>query len=379
MQKAIRFSLPDKAKFFQTLRDRVNNYFRDNKISRNGDWRMYLKTTAMLSFYLIPFIFVMTNILPVWAVLLCYFVSGIGLVGIGMSIMHDANHGSYSQNSTLNTIFGYTLNLVGGHAMTWKVQHNVMHHTYTNVYGMDEDIEDKPLLRLSPDGKLKKYHRFQHIYAPILYCMATISWILWKDFKALAAYNREGKTKDIGHNPVAEFVILTITKLSYWAIFFVMPLLLLSYAWWVPVVGFVIMHITAGFIMTVVFQLAHVVENTDHFQPNEVGNIENVWAIHQLATTSNFARKNKLISWFVGGLNFQVEHHLFPNICHVHYPEIAKIVKSTSEEFGVPYLEYRTFRGALASHFRTLYRLGNNKLKSKVLVAPKEDAAVLSA
>jgi linoleoyl-CoA desaturase len=167
--------------------------------------------------------------------------------------------------------------------------------------------------------------------------------------------------------------------LAYWAIFFVMPLLLLSYAWWVPVVGFVIMHITAGFIMTVVFQLAHVVENTDHFQPNEVGNIENVWAIHQLATTSNFARKNKLISWFVGGLNFQVEHHLFPNICHVHYPEIAKIVKSTSEEFGVPYLEYRTFRGALASHFRTLYRLGNNKLKSKVLVAPKEDAAVLSA
>lgn len=376
MQKNVRFSLPDKAKFFQTLRDRTNAYFRDNNISRNGDWRMYLKTVVLLATYLIPFAVVMSNILPAWAVLPAYILSGIGLVGIGMSIMHDANHGSYSSNATLNKILGYTLNLIGGHSLTWKVQHNVMHHTYTNVYGLDEDIEDKPILRLSPDGKLWKIHRYQHLYAPLLYALATISWILWKDFKALAAYNKEGKTQDLGHNPVSEFIILTVTKIAYWGIFFVMPLVFLSYAWWIPVLGFFLMHVTAGIIMTVVFQLAHVVEKTDHFQPNEEGNIENVWAIHQMATTANFARKNKFISWFVGGLNFQVEHHLFPNICHVHYPEIAKIVKSTADEFDIPYLEYNTFTGALASHFKTLYRLGHGELKTKILVAAKEETTV---
>jgi len=376
MQKNIRFSLPDKAKFFQTLRDRVNGYFRDNNISRNGDWRMHLKTIALLCLYFIPFIIILLNVLPVWAVLIFYVAMGVGLVGIGMSVMHDANHGAYSSNATWNRIMGFSINLIGGHALNWKVQHNVMHHTYTNVYGMDEDIEDKPILRLSPEGKLWKIHRFQHLYAPILYCFATVTWILWKDFIALSEYNKEGKTQDLGHNPVSEFVILIVSKIAYWGIFFVTPLLLLNYGWWVPVLGFFLMHATAGFIMTIVFQLAHVVENTDHFQPNEEGNIENVWAMHQMATTSNFARKNKFISWFVGGLNFQVEHHLFPNICHVHYPEVAKIVKSTADEFGVPYLEYKTFSGALASHFRTLYRLGHNELKVKVLTAPKEEPSV---
>lgn len=367
MQNNLRFTLPDRDKFFNTLRERVNGYFRDNEISRNANSTMFLKTLSMLAIYLLPFIVILTGILPIWTVLVFYVIMGVGVVGIGMSIMHDANHGSYSSNNFLNQLLGYSLNLVGGHALTWKVQHNVMHHTYTNVYGYDEDVEDKPILRLSPDGKLKSIHRYQHLYAPVLYCLATVSWILWKDFFALAEYNREGKTKDLGHNPVTEFIMLIVTKIAYWAIFFVMPLLVLNYAWWVPVLGFFLMHFTAGFIMTIVFQLAHVVEKTDHFQPNQEGNIENVWAIHQLATTANFARNNKLISWYVGGLNFQVEHHLFPNICHVHYPEISKIVKSTAEEFGIPYLEYKSFRGALASHFKTLYKLGHNQIQAKVL------------
>ncbi len=373
MQKNLRFSLPDRAKFFSTLRDRVNAYFRDQNISRNGDWRMYLKTAAMLTLYLGPFVLVMLNILPVWAVLLLYVTMGIGLVGIGMSVMHDANHGAYSKYPWVNRMLGLTMNLIGGHALTWKVQHNVMHHTYTNIYGLDEDIEDKPILRLSPNGKLWKIHRYQHLYAPILYGLATLSWILWKDFLALAEYNKEGKTQDLGHSPIGEFILLAVTKLLYWAVFFVMPLLVLSYAWWVPVLGFFLMHFTAGIIMTMVFQLAHVVESTNHYQPDENGNVENVWAIHQMATTANFARKNPLISWYVGGLNFQVEHHLFPNICHVHYPEISKIVEATAKEFDVPYLEYKTFRQALSSHFRTLKALGRNEINSIVATAPAEE------
>jgi len=135
------------------------------------------------------------------------------------------------------------------------------------------------------------------------------------------------------------------------------------------------MHAIAGFILALVFQLAHTVEGTSHPLPNEVGVIENDWAMHQLITTANFSRRNKLVSWYVGGLNFQVEHHLFPYISHVHYPELAEIVKSTAEEFGVPYLENRTFSGAVASHFAFLYQLGQKPCaKSGAL---KHEAAAL--
>lgn len=375
MKKFVRFSLPDKEKFFQTLRNRVNGYFRTNEISRNGDWRMYSKTLAMLAIYLVPFAFILTNTLPLWAVFIMYAIMGIGLVGIGMSVMHDANHGSYSKNPTVNKIMAYSMNLLGGNAFNWQIQHNVMHHTYTNIYGLDEDIEDKPLLRLSPEGKLKKHHRYQHIYALFLYGFATFAWILWKDFRSLAAYNKEGRVKDMGKNVVTEYIILTVTKIIYWAVFFVLPIVLTSYSWYFLLAGFLLMHYVGGWIMTVVFQLAHVVQITEHFQPNEEGNVENVWAMHQLATTANFARKNKLISWYVGGLNFQVEHHLFPNICHVHYPEVSKIVKNTAEEFGIQYNEYKTFLAALSSHLKTLKALGRDELTAKVLQPQPKVAA----
>ncbi|WCL82156.1 acyl-CoA desaturase [Saprospira sp. CCB-QB6] len=375
MPKTIRFSLADQAKFFPTLRKRVNQHFRDKNIDRNADSRMYLKTTVMLGLYFIPFALILANFLPLWAVMISYIVMGIGLVGIGMNIMHDANHGSYSKNPTINALLGYTLNLVGGNSFTWKVQHNMMHHTYTNIYGFDEDIEDKPFLRLSPNGKLKSYHRFQHLYAPILYGLATVTWILWKDFVALNAYTKEGKTAAMGSTHSKEFWILLSTKIAYWAIFFALPIALTSYSWGFLLLGFFFMHMTASMIMTLVFQVAHVVELTDHFQPDEQNEVENVWAMHQLATTSDFARDNKLVSWFLGGLNFQVEHHLFPNICHVHYPEVAKIVKATAEEFGVPYYEFKTFGGAIKSHFKSLKALGNNELTAVQL--PKTSGAAI--
>jgi linoleoyl-CoA desaturase len=122
--------------------------------------------------------------------------------------------------------------------------------------------------------------------------------------------------------------------------------------------GFITMHFIAGVILTVVFQLAHTVEGTTHPVPDETGTIENNWAVHQMNTTVNFSRQSRLISWYVGGLNFQVEHHLFPTICHVHYPEISEIVKTTAEEFGIPYLENRTFMDAVNSHIETLRRFG---------------------
>jgi linoleoyl-CoA desaturase len=357
----LRFQRKDPTLFSQTIRQRVDSYFKENGIKKTGTPRMYAKTAAMFALYFVPFGVILSGTLPNWAAIPLFAMMGIGLSGIGLSIMHDANHGSYSRNKTLNNILGYSLNVIGGSSFTWKVQHNILHHTYTNIYSMDEDIHDKPFLRLSPYGKYAKHHRFQHLYALALYSLATISWVLLKDFKQLITYNRSGLTSNSGHKPARETAIMIVSKVLYFAYIFALPIAL-GVAWWAVLLGFLIMHMIAGILITIIFQLAHVVEGPEHHEPNPTGTMENTWAIHQLRTTANFSKDNPFVSWFVGGLNYQIEHHLFPHICHVHYRKISSIVKDTALEFGLPYYENPRFFGAVASHFRVLRQLGRQQM-----------------
>lgn len=359
MKGKVKFVERPKTEFFNVLRSRVNQYFEENKIEKTGDYRMVIKTIALLSIYILPFILICLNIIPYWATFICWFAMGVGMAGVGMSVMHDANHGAYSRNSFINVNLGRTIYLLGGSKFTWKVQHNILHHTYTNIYGMDEDIHDKPILRLSPHGKLYGIHKFQHIYGWLLYGLASLGWTINKDFAQLIRYNKNGLTKSSGGNPSIEMIKLIIAKILYFLVIILLPLFVTSYSLGAIVLGFVIMHFTAGIILTTIFQLAHVIEDMEHPLPTEDGEIENNWAIHQLKTTANFAKKNRILSWFIGGLNYQVEHHLFHNICHIHYKKIAPIVKSTALEYGIPYHEKITFWQALASHVRMLKKIGN--------------------
>jgi linoleoyl-CoA desaturase len=365
----------DKDKFFSTLRQRVQAYFKQNNISSHATFGMYVKTLFMLSLYLVPFALIYAQIIPApWLLWLAYAAMGFGVVGIGMSIMHDAIHQSYSEKGWINRVLGYSLNLVGGSDFTWKVQHNHLHHTYTNIYGIDEDIDDKPILRLSPWGKWQSLHRFQHVYACFMYMLATISWVLMKDIKQIIRYNRTGLTRELGHSPAWEAFVIIANKLFYFTVTLVLPLVLLDYAWWHILVGFLIMHFIAGFVMTLVFQLAHVVEPATYPKMNDSGNIENTWAIHQLETTADFAQGSKFLSWCVGGLNFQVEHHLFPQICHVHYPEVAKIVRSTAKEFGITYNEFPTLWSAITSHFAALKSFGESAAAPHAVAVQTQNA-----
>ena len=360
MKGKIKFVERPRTEFFATLRGRVNQYFDDNKIEKTGDWRMYIKTVVMLSLYIGPFVLILTNMLPLWATFIMWGIMGIGASGMGMAVMHDANHGAYSKNKFVNRMLGRSIYLVGGSKFTWIVQHNVLHHTYTNIYGMDEDIHDKPILRLSPHGKLSFIHRYQHIYAPFIYSLATLGWTLNKDFKQLIRYNKNGLTKGSGGNPTTEMIKLIFSKIFYFLFIFGLPLMLTSYGFGYILLGFLVLQVTTGLFVTTIFQLAHVIEDTDHPLPTDAGEIENAWAIHQLETTANFAKRNRILSWFVGGLNYQVEHHLFYNICHIHYKKIAPIVKKTAQEFGIPYYEKTTFWDSLGSHIRVLKKIGNN-------------------
>ena len=238
------------------------------------------------------------------------------------------------------------------------MQHNVLHHSYTNVYHEDEDIDSRGVLRLSPHSKLKYMHRFQFIYAWFLYGLMTIVWMVTKDFIRILRYQKNGLIKKHKANIKREWCILIVTKIFYVAYIFVIPLLVTDLLWWQILIGFFMMHYLAGFVLAIVFQPAHVVEGTTFPLPDENRTLETNWAIHQLVTTSNFGNNSRWFSWYVGGLNFQIEHHLFPNVCHVHYRKISCIVKETAREFGLPYKSFKTFLGALASHARLLKNLG---------------------
>ena len=355
--RQVKFIPVERSAFHPTVKARVEAYFKEKGISRHANGALITKAVVLISLYVLPFV-VLLALQPGYGVsLLLWLLMGLGLAGIGMSVMHDANHGAFSKSDRVNWWLGHTLNLCGGSAHNWKLQHNILHHTYTNITHVDEDIEDRLVLKFSPHTERRWFHRFQWIYATLFYGLLTLYWVLAKDLIQFAQFSRDGV--DPG-DPLARRRSLgriIAMKLVYFAAILALPIALGS-AWWQVITGFLLMHFIAGLILTIVFQLAHTVEGTTHPLPDEHGTITNDWAMHQLETTMNFSRNNKWLSWYVGGLNFQVEHHLFPRVAHVHYPAIAPIVQRTAKEFGLEYKENPTLISALRSHYAMLHRLG---------------------
>lgn len=224
---------------------------------------------------------------------------------------------------------------------------------------MDDDIDDKVVMRFSPHKEVKTFHRLQFLYAFFFYGLLTLYWVIGKDFVQYIKYTRNGVNANIRAENIQTISRIILSKVVYFFVLFVIPVLFFHISFLEILAGFLIMHFFGGLILSVVFQLAYTVEGTTHPVPTEHGTIENCWAIHQMNTTVNFSRDNKWISWYVGGLNFQIEHHLFPRVCHVHYPKIAHIVKNTADDFNIPYLENKTFKQALNSHIITLQRFGS--------------------
>ncbi|MDH5366808.1 MAG: acyl-CoA desaturase [Cyclobacteriaceae bacterium] len=357
---AIKFISKGDKDFGTTVRKRVNDYFKTNKISRLGDYRIWIKVIALPLLYLVSFGLIMTN----WytANLFVFYglwlLMGIGLAGSGLGIMHDACHGAVSKKRSVNNFIGaMVLNLAGGSSVNWKIQHNVLHHSFTNIDGYDEDIAPAGLMRFSPHQPVKPFYRFQVIYAWFFYGLMTFMWATFKDFVQLSRYNKMGLVKAQGKTYRKELFNLIFLKIIYYTAFIVLPILLLDIAWWHVVLGWFSMHFLAGLILGCVFQPAHVIPSTEFPLPDENNNVEGDWAVHQMMTTANFAPTNRLLSWYVGGLNYQIEHHLFPNMSHVHHRQVSKIVKSTAEEFGVPYYSQPTFIGALVNHAKMLHKL----------------------
>ena len=359
----VRFAPKTSESFYDELRKRIDAYFQRKDISKLANSKMRLKTLAMISIYLVPFALILSGIASgsILVFLGLWVVMGVGMVGIGTSIMHDSNHGSYSEKKGVNKLLGSIIVLVGGYHVTWRIQHNILHHTYTNIEGLDGDIETGGLLRFSPHSKHHKLHRFQHIYAWFLYGLLTFQWATIKDFAAVIEYNKKDLLKKEKRSLSRAIWEITGLKLFYYGIFIGLPILFSGFAWGWVLLGFFIMHFVAGLALSCIFQLAHVMEEAEFPAPLEGNKMENNWAVHQVLNTINFSPRSRIMSWFIGGLNYQIEHHLFPHICHVHYPELSKIVRRTATKWGIPYQQEPTFVSALIGHGRMLRKLGSQK------------------
>lgn len=350
--------------FSTELRTRVDMYFENNRISRTGNWKLYLKSVVLVTAAITIYLLLLFVDMPAYVSILLCVVFGFTLACVGFNIMHDACHGAYSDRKWINNLLGYSLNALGGNCFLWKWKHNI-HHAYTSVDGMDNDIDKSPLLRQCESQKWIPIHRYQHIYVVFFYAIASLAWIFGFEFKKY--FTRRVTALDITNMKLADHIIFWVSKILYLILYGVLPAILLGFNNWL--IGFIIMHVSMGFTLSFVFQLGHVVEPTsfisvDELQNHQAGRIE--WAEHQVRSTANFAIDNAVISWFVGGLNYQVEHHLFPRVCHIHYPALSTIVRKACADYHLPYHCYPNMQKALDSHFRQMRALGLQRLDGHV-------------
>lgn len=355
--KKISFDNENKRDFHTILKQRVNHYFKENNISQKSNFRMNFKALFLMSIPFLGYGLLLSSNLSGLGMFALYAFIGFFLAIGTMNIAHDGLHGAYASRPFLNRILGLFMDICGASSFYWKKEHTVDHHTYTNIAEHDADLDVPFVLRLCPSAPYRPFHRFQNWYAPILYSLNLIHWVFVSDFKRLY---RVIKSRNTVHpRPSAlEIVYFCVFKIIHITMFAIIPMVVLPFAWWNILIAYFCMLSLMGITLTIIFQLAHIVDNVAFPEPNNDGKMENSFLHHQLETTCNFGMKSKLVTFLFGGLNYQIEHHLFPNICHIHLPKIAPIVQATAKEFGLPYHENPSFFAALRSHFGTLKKMG---------------------
>jgi linoleoyl-CoA desaturase len=351
---APKFRTPE-ISLYTELRHRVNEYFATNNFASTGNLQLFVKATVLIAGYITLYIhLVFFTPMALLAIPECILL-GLLTAGIGFNVMHDGAHGSFSKHSKINILAAFSLDLLGGSSFMWNTKHNIIHHAYTNIEGVDDDIEAGLLLRIAPKQKQYWFHKYQYIYFWALYALLYVVWVFYTDYKKYF-------TKKVGDIPLKKLklrdhILFWTFKTVYLFLFVVLPIYLVGFVPWL--IGFLIYTSFTGIILSLVFQLAHIIEETTFPEAIQPANkIQDEWALHQLKTTANFATKNKFVTWWVGGLNFQVEHHLFPRISHIHYPHISTIVRQTCIELGIPYIEHASLHNAIASHIMHLKVMG---------------------
>jgi linoleoyl-CoA desaturase len=342
--------------FHAALKRAAADHFAATGAARVGGAALHAKTAVILGWFAASYGLLLASggASPLLAAGLVISLA-LATAGIGFSVMHDANHGAYARSRGANRAWGFALDLIGGSSYLWRFKHNVQHHTFANVDGLDADVDAGPFLRLAPTQRLRRFHRWQHLYGWLLYGALAVKWWFLDDAVDLA----RGR---IGATPFprprgGELAALVLGKAAFLAWAVVVPALVFRSPWVLPL--FLLGALTLGMVLATVFQLAHAVPGAEfHAAGPGERRLPAGFAEHQVRATVDFAPSNRLLGWYVGGLNFQIEHHLFPDVCHVHYPALAGIVARVCRAHGVPHRTAPTLRAALAGHHRFLRALG---------------------
>lgn len=341
--------------FYTSLKKAVEKHFAQAGIRKTGNIHLYSKSAIFIAAAVGIYLTLLLASLPLIIGIIVSVAFGFILACIGFNVMHDANHGSYSSRKWVNKTLGLTLNALGGNSFIWKQKHNIIHHTYTNIDGVDDDIAKSPFIRMCNTQCWVPAHRVQHLYTPFLYAISSLIWILFQDFQKY--FKRRIVQTPLSHMTTADHVIFWISKVLYLLFYIGIPIAFLG--WQTGLIYFLCIHVGLGLTLSVIFQLAHVVEETKfEYVGLDAKQIEDEWAVHQVKTTSNFSINSKFITWFAGGLNYQIEHHLFPKISHIHYPALSKLVQAECAAYHLPYNSLPSFTAAVYSHFRLIKRLG---------------------
>lgn len=337
------------------LRRRVDEYFERTGRRRRDVPQMYMKTGILLGAFALFYVLLVMVVNVWWLALPLAVFLGLTVAGIGLNVQHDGGHQAYSSRPWVNKVMAMTLDLIGGSSYIWHIKHVFYHHTYVNITGVDTDIDLGGLARVTPVQRRHSLHRWQHFYIWPLYGFMAMKWQIYDDFKDMI------RGKMGGHAfPRAkgwDLATFLIGKAVFFSLALGVPMLF--HPWWVVLLYYAFTAGIVGVVLSVVFQLAHCVESAEFPMPVEgTARMENAWAIHQVETTVDFARHSRVVTWLLGGLNFQIEHHLLPRICHVNFPALSKIVEDLCHKYDVKFNEHPTVREGIASHFRWLRQMG---------------------
>ena len=354
----------DTTGFHAELKRRVAAYFTEGRSERDC-WQMYLKTAIILGWLGASYVLLVFVADAWWQAIPLAFAIVLGIAGVGFAIQHDGGHHAYSRREWINRLAAMSMDLIGASSYLWRWKHVVMHHTYPNVPGEDMDIDAGALTRFSPHQPWRWFHRWQHLYLWPAYALTAPRWHLWGDFK-------EVLTGRIGPHPIPrphgwDLLVFVLGKAI--SIGFMLVLPMFFHPWWLVLAFYVLVTGFAGVFLTVVFQLAHCVGEAEFPTPIPgTARMPDAWAAHQIVTTVDFARRSPSMTFLLGGLNFQIEHHLFPRISHIHYPALSKIVEQTSKEYGIPYTNHGSFWAGIRAHYRWLKELGNPEVTTPLAV-----------
>ncbi len=357
-EKKARVTFTQNVGFRKTLNQRVDAYFKAAGRSQRDNPAMYFKTFTIISWVVGAWWFTLFGPAVLWMKVLGCVALGCGLAGVGFSVGHDANHGGYSSRPWLNHMIGLSYDVIGLSSYLWRFRHNYLHHTFTNILGHDVEIHGDGLVRMTPYMEHQWYHRYQHFLIPFIYAVIPFYWAI-ADLQMVFS-KRRYHDHALPNLKASELLTLLIGKVI-WASLFIAAPIAVGYSPLQAIAGFGITYITYGILICHVFMLAHVLEPAEFIQPSPDSNtVDDEWAIAQVKTTVDFAPKNAFLNWYLGGLNYQTVHHLFPQICHIHYPQIAPILADVCQEFGVQYNVYPSFTEALTYNYSWLKRLGEN-------------------